>query len=42
MFTVAKLIARVLEHISDEDVLADVRLKVGELTSRFPLYPWKR
>jgi glycine hydroxymethyltransferase len=42
MFVVAKLIARVLEHVSDEDVLADVRLKVGELTSRFPLYPWKR
>jgi len=42
MFMVAKLIARVLEHISDEDVLAGVRLKVGELTSRFPLYPWKR
>jgi glycine hydroxymethyltransferase len=42
MYTVAKLIARVLEHISDEDVLADVRLKVGELTARFPLYPWKR
>jgi glycine hydroxymethyltransferase len=42
MFIVAKLIARVLEHISDEDVMADVRLKVGELTSRFPLYPWKR
>ena len=42
MFIVAALIARVLEHISDEDILADVRLKVGELTSRFPLYPWKR
>jgi glycine hydroxymethyltransferase len=42
MRQVAKLIARVLEHISDEEVLADVRLKVGELTSRFPLYPWKR
>jgi glycine hydroxymethyltransferase len=42
MGIVAALIARVLEHISDEDVLANVRLKVGELTSRYPLYPWKR
>jgi glycine hydroxymethyltransferase len=42
MLIVAKLIARVLEHISDENVLAEVRRKVGELTSRFPLYPWKR
>ncbi len=42
MFIVSSLIARVLEHISDEDVLGDVRLKVGELTRRFPLYPWKR
>src|ERR1035437_5842250 len=42
MFIVAALIARVLEHISDEDILADVRLKVGKLPSRFPLYPWKR
>jgi glycine hydroxymethyltransferase len=38
----AALIAQVLDHISSEDALADVRSKVGELTSRFPLYPWKR
>jgi glycine hydroxymethyltransferase len=38
----ASLIAQVLDHISSEDALADVRRKVGELTSRFPLYPWKR
>jgi glycine hydroxymethyltransferase len=38
----AALIAQVLDHISSEDVLAEVRRKVGELTSRFPLYPWKR
>jgi len=42
MREVASLIAQVLEHISSEDALADVRRKVGELTSRFPLYPWKR
>jgi glycine hydroxymethyltransferase len=42
MREVAALIARVLEHISDEDVLAQVRGKVSELTSHFPLYPWKR
>jgi glycine hydroxymethyltransferase len=39
---VAALIARVLDHISSEDVLAEVRREVGELTSRFPLYPWKQ
>jgi glycine hydroxymethyltransferase len=38
----ASLIAQVLDHISSEDALADVRRTVGELTSRFPLYPWKR
>jgi glycine hydroxymethyltransferase len=42
MRQVATLIAQVLEHISDENVMAAVRFKVGELTSRFPLYPWKR
>jgi glycine hydroxymethyltransferase len=42
MRAVASLIAQVLEHISDDDALADVRRKVGELTSRFPLYPWKQ
>src|SRR5580698_1154848 len=39
---VAALIARVLDHISEEGVLAEVRREVGELTSRFPLYPWKQ
>jgi glycine hydroxymethyltransferase len=42
MRQVATLIAQVLEHIFDETVMAAVRLKVGELTSRFPLYSWKR
>jgi glycine hydroxymethyltransferase len=42
MRTVASLIAQVLDHISSEEALADVRRKVGELTSRFPLYPWKQ
>ncbi|MGA3187399.1 MAG: serine hydroxymethyltransferase [Bryobacteraceae bacterium] len=42
MRTVASLIAQVLDHISSEDALADVRRKVAELTSRFPLYPWKQ
>ena len=41
MREVAALIARVLENISDETVLADVRRKVGALTTRFPLYAWK-
>jgi glycine hydroxymethyltransferase len=38
----AALIAQVLDHISSEDALAEVRRKVGELTGRFPLYRWKR
>jgi glycine hydroxymethyltransferase len=42
MRQVAALIAQVLENISSEDNLSEVRRKVGELTSRFPLYPWKR
>jgi glycine hydroxymethyltransferase len=42
MREVASLIAEVLDHISSEDVMVGVRRKVGELTSRFPLYPWKR
>jgi glycine hydroxymethyltransferase len=41
MREVAALIARVLENISDESALADVRRKVGALTTRFPLYAWK-
>ncbi len=41
MREVAGLIARVLENIASEDVLADVRRKVGALTDRFPLYAWK-
>jgi glycine hydroxymethyltransferase len=42
MRQVATLIAQVLENVSSEDNLSEVRRKVGELTSRFPLYPWKR
>ena len=41
MREVAGLITRVIENISNEDVLADVRRKVGALTDRFPLYAWK-
>src|SRR6202789_545257 len=41
MREVASLIAEVLQHISSEDALAEVRRKVGELTERFPLYAWK-
>jgi glycine hydroxymethyltransferase len=37
----ARLIAEVLNHISDADAIADVRAKVGALTARFPLYRWK-
>ena len=41
MREVAQLIARVLDHISSEEVLAEVRRRVGALTDRFPLYAWK-
>ncbi|HVO98788.1 MAG TPA: serine hydroxymethyltransferase [Bryobacteraceae bacterium] len=41
MREVASLIARVLDNIASKDALAEVRRRVGELTSRFPLYPWK-
>jgi glycine hydroxymethyltransferase len=41
MREVARLIARVLENIANEDVLAEVRRGVGVLTERFPLYSWK-
>jgi glycine hydroxymethyltransferase len=42
MQQVATLIAQVLDHITSEDAFADVRRKVSELTSRFPLYPWRQ
>ena len=41
MREVGMLIAEVLQHISDESVIAAVRQKVGALTARFPLYSWK-
>jgi glycine hydroxymethyltransferase len=41
MREVASLIARVLNHLGDEAVTAEVRRKVGALTARFPLYSWK-
>ena len=41
MKEVAGLITRVIENVSNESVLAEVRRKVGVLTERFPLYAWK-
>ena len=41
MREVARLIVRVLENISNENVLAEVRRSVALLTDRFPLYAWK-
>jgi glycine hydroxymethyltransferase len=41
MREVAALITRVLENVADENVLAEVRRRVGALTDRFPLYSWK-
>jgi glycine hydroxymethyltransferase len=41
MREVARLIVRVLENISNENVLAEVRRSVAVLTDRFPLYAWK-
>jgi glycine hydroxymethyltransferase len=41
MGEVAALIARVLENIASEEILAEVRRRVAALTDRFPLYAWK-
>jgi glycine hydroxymethyltransferase len=41
MREVGALISEVLHHITDEQVIASVRQKVGALTARFPLYNWK-
>ncbi len=41
MREVGSLISEVLHHIADEDAIAGVRKKVGELVDRFPLYRWK-
>jgi len=41
MREVGALIAEVLNHITDESVIAAVRRRVGVLTDRFPLYRWK-
>jgi glycine hydroxymethyltransferase len=41
MREVAKLFAEVIRNVADEDVLARVSQRVGVLTERFPLYPWK-
>jgi glycine hydroxymethyltransferase len=41
MTEVGNLIAEVLNHVSDEGVIASVRQKVDALTARFPLYSWK-
>jgi glycine hydroxymethyltransferase len=42
MRQVGALIAEVLTNISSEEVIAGVRKKVQALTTRFPLYSWKR
>ena len=41
MGEVAALITRVLENVTDAAVQAEVRHRVGVLTEKFPLYPWK-
>ncbi|MEQ1949059.1 MAG: serine hydroxymethyltransferase [Bryobacteraceae bacterium] len=41
MREVGALITRVLEHVTSEEVQAEVRRRVGELTAAFPLYSWK-
>ena len=42
MLEVASCMAQVLSNPSDADNLAAVRKRVGALTSRYPLYNWKR
>lgn len=39
--TVGNLIAEVLNDVSSEENIINVRKKVTELTNRFPLYSWK-
>jgi len=41
MREVGGLIAEVLNHVSDDRVIAAVRQKVAALAARFPLYQWK-
>jgi len=41
MRQVGALISEVLHNIGNEETIASVRRKVGELTARFPLYNWK-
>ena len=41
MRTAAALITRVLENVSNPEVLAEVRRGVAALTGQFPLYAWK-
>ncbi len=39
MATIGDLIARALDHVSDESALASVAQEVGELCAKFPVYP---
>jgi len=41
MREVAALITRVLENAGNEAAQSEVRARVGQLTAKFPLYPWK-
>ncbi len=41
MREVGSLIAEVLHNIANENVIGEVRQKVGALVARFPLYRWK-
>ena len=38
---IGSLIARVIENVSNESVLSEVRQRVAVLTDKFPLYAWK-
>jgi len=42
MKEVGRLVASVLNDVKSEQVLAQARRGVGELTSKFPLYAWKQ
>jgi glycine hydroxymethyltransferase len=39
MATIGDLIARALDHVSDESALVSVAQEVGELCAKFPVYP---
>ena len=42
MREVGRLISKVIHDVKSQDTVEEVRRGVGELTARYPLYPWKQ